>query len=612
MLPPLDAEWLEPDGLGGFAMGTVGGFRTRRYHALLLSALTPPTGRMVLVAGVEAWCGGIPLSTHHYAPDVRYPDGARSLTHFSTTPWPTWRFSAGGAEIEHSIVVERSSGAVVLRWSVLSGDPGPISVRPLLASRDYHALCHEHPVRLEASGQGGCVAWRMDGGPGFAGLSNGAYAADPLWFRNFLLTVERDRGMECVEDLFSPGVFTFAGPDAALIFREGNGTVVAAGAHAAILTRAERERRAEMPEPWTLAADAYVVKRGEGRTILAGFPWFTDWGRDTFIALRGLLIGTGRLRESAEVLLAWAGCVDGGMLPNRFPDRGTEPEFNSVDAALWFCVAVHDHLAAGGDGRETLQAAVERIIEGTIAGTRYGIGVDPDGLVRAGAPGVQLTWMDAKCGDWVVTPRRGKPVEIQALWINALRIAAGWTAQWGSLERQATASLLALFPDPDTGGLVDVIGPDGVPDRAVRPNQIFAVGGLPFAVLEGAAAVAVVALVEARLLTPMGLRTLDPADPAYQGLYRGGLLERDGAYHQGTVWPWLMGPFVEAALRTRGPAAIPALRAQCLTPLLAHAGQFGLGHVSEVADGTAPYHPGGCPFQAWSMGELIRIQRMLA
>ena len=599
--------------MGGFAMGTVGGVRTRRYHGLLLSALTPPTGRMLLVASVEAWFGDMPLSTHYYAPDVHYPDGARLLTNFTTVPWPTWRFRSGAVEIEHSIFVERSSGSVVLRWIVVSGEPRPLTVRPLLAARDYHALRREGRVRMEGTGQGGCVSWRPDaGGPHFTGLSNGGYAPGPLWFRNFLLTEERDRGMDCIEDLFSPGVFTFAGREAVLIFREGDGTVVDVDGYAAVLAGVERERRAAFADPWTLAADAYVVRRGQGRTILAGFPWFTDWGRDTFIALRGLLIETGRLRESAEVLLAWARLVDGGMLPNRFPDQGNAPEFNSVDAALWFCVAVHDHLAAGGEGRDTLRTAVERIIAGTIAGTRYGIGAGADGLVRAGAPGVQLTWMDAKCGDWVVTPRRGKPVEIQALWINALRIAAGWTDRWAGLERQATASMLAQFPDPVTGGLVDVISPDGTPDRSVRPNQIFAVGGLPFAVLDGAAAEAVVSLVERLLLTPMGIRTLDPADPAYQGAYRGGVVERDGAYHQGTAWPWLLGPFVEAALRTRGPGAAAPLRAQCLEPLLEQASRFGLGHVSEVADGDAPHSPGGCPFQAWSMGELIRIQRMLA
>ncbi len=613
MIPPLDAEWLEPDGVGGYAMGTVGGTRTRRYHALLLAAMTPPTGRMVLVSGVEAWFGNMPLSTHRYAPDVQYPDGVRHLASFSTTPWPTWRFQWGGREIEHDIFTERSSGAVVLRWRLLSGAPGPLTVRPLLAARDYHSLRREGPFRMDADGQGGCVSWRPDsGGPAFAGLSNGTYAPSPQWFRNFLYTVEQDRGMDCIEDLASPGLFTFdLQAEAVLMFRQGDGTGVDPAPYAALLAAAERRRRGAFTGPWAQAADAYVVRRGQGRTILAGFPWFTDWGRDTFIALRGLLIGTGRLEESAAVLLAWAGLVDRGMLPNRFPDQGNEPEFNSVDAALWFCVAVHDHLAAGGAGQDALRPAVERIIEGYVAGTRYNIGVDGDGLVRAGTDGVQLTWMDAKCGDWVVTPRQGKPVEIQALWINALRIAAGWTPRWAALERQATASMLALFPDPATGGLVDVIGWGGEPDRAVRPNQIFAVGGLPFAVFNGEAAEAIVALVEARLLTPLGLRTLDPDDAAYQGAYRGDLLQRDGAYHQGTVWPWLMGPYVEAALRTRGPQAALRLREQCLAPLLEHMGQYGLGHVSEVADGNAPNRPGGCPFQAWSLGELIRIERML-
>jgi len=477
-LPPLDAEWLEPDGMGGFAMGTVSGVRTRRYHALLLSAMTPPTGRMVLVAGVEAWVetgvGDLPLSTHLYAPDVQHPDGVRYLTHFTRTPWPTWRFRKDDLEIEHEVFVERTSGAVVLRWRQFSGAPGAsLTIRPLLAARDYHALRREGPFDVTASGHGGCVSWRPDpGGVAIGALSNGAYAQAPLWFRNFLYTAERDRGLDCIEDLASPGVFTFdLESEAVLMFRCGDGHIGDAAAHADILAGAERQRRAAFTDAGALAADAYVVRRGQGRTILAGFPWFTDWGRDTFIALRGLLISTGRLQESAEVLLAWAGMVDGGMLPNRFPDQGDAPEFNSVDAALWFCVAVHDHLAAGGAGQAALRRAVEAVIDGTMAGTRYGIGVDADGLVRAGAPGVQLTWMDAKCGDWVVTPRMGKPVEIQALWINTLRIAAGWTDRFAAVERHATASFHAVFPDPVTGGLVDAIGLDGVDDRAIRPDE---------------------------------------------------------------------------------------------------------------------------------------------
>ncbi len=602
-----DSEWLEADGLGGYAMGTARGVRTRRYHGLLLSALSPPTGRMMLVAGLEAWVDGVALTTQHYAPGVDYPDGALRIGTFTTDPWPSWTYAGG---VTHTLMVDRATCATVLRWT----GTGRLRVRLLLAMRDYHALRRETAgFDMTPAIQGGNVSWRPDPhGPAVAALTNGTYEQEPVWYRDFLYAAEQARGLDCIEDLASPGVFGFdldAGP-AVMVLRQGDGLGIRAAPYAAMMEAAERARRVRG------AADQYVVDRGAGRTILAGFPWFTDWGRDTFIALRGLLIGSGRLREAEAVLLAWAGLVDRGMLPNRFPDRGDAPEFNSVDAALWFCVAVHDLLRTGVSPgvRTTLQGAVEAVIAGYAAGTRYGIGVDADGLVRAGEAGQQLTWMDAKCGDWVVTPRMGKPVEIQALWINALRIAGAWTDRWAALERRASAAFAPMFADPGTGGLADVIGPDGVADRSIRPNQVFAVGGLPYAVLDGAAAAGVLAVIEAHLLTPLGLRTLAPGDPAYRGRYAGGVLERDGAYHQGTAWPWLLGAYVQAALRVRGDTAAvrAALRARCLMPLRAHLAVAGLGHVSEVADGDAPHAPGGCPFQAWSLGEMIRIEAWLA
>ncbi len=407
-----------------------------------------------------------------------------------------------------------------------------------------------------------------------------------------------------------------------MILRGGDGLGVRALAHGERLMAGERARR-EAASPLALAAGAYLVDRPGGRTLVAGFPWFTDWGRDTFIALRGLLVATGALRQARAILLAWAGAVSEGMMPNRFPDRGAAPEYNSVDASLWYVVAVHDVLAAhAAAGRPVPEAEAARlaeacaaILDGYAAGTRYGIAADADGLLRAGVPGVQLTWMDAKVGDWVVTPRIGKPVEVQALWINALRIGtARWSPRWRELERRASASF-ARFVSP-SGALHDVIDADHVPgavDGRMRPNQILAVGGLPFPLLTGEAARAVVEAVEAHLLTPLGLRSLDPADPDYRGTYAGGPRERDGAYHQGTVWPWLIGPFVDAwlAVRGRSSKAKAEARARVLPPLEAHLQEAGLGHVSEVADGDPPHRPGGCPFQAWSLGELIRVRRML-
>lgn len=630
-----DAEWLEADGRGGFASGMASGLRTRRYHALLLSATRPPTGRVVLVNGIEASVetasGPVPLSTQCYAPGVVHFDIAPTLLRFTPLPWPQWTFQLpDGTPLVHEIMVDPDGGDTLLRWRLPDNQAGPnaaecrLSVRPLLSGRDYHALHLTNPAfRFDAAVQGGNVAWRpYPDLPATAALTNGAYRHDPCWYHQFLYTAEQARGLDCIEDLASPGVFAWdlaAGP-AIMLLRAGDGLAVRAGPHGARLIASERARRAAI-RPLHRAADAYVVDRDAGRTVLAGFPWFTDWGRDTFIALRGLLLATGRTADAVHILLAWSGLVSEGMLPNRFPDDGGAPEYNSVDASLWFIVAAHDTLAAVPDllpaRADALRAAAQSILEGYAAGTRYGIGADADGLLRAGTPGQQLTWMDAKLGDWVVTPRIGKPVEIQALWINALHIGAAWDQRWARLEATARSAFSSRFPDPATGGLYDVVDVDGqagVVDARVRPNQIFAVGGLPVPLLSGAAAARVVALVEARLLTPMGLRTLAPDDPGYVGTYRGGPLERDGAYHQGTVWPWLMGPFVEAWLRVHGtgPDARRTAEDRFLAPLRAHLHAAGLGHVSEVADGNAPHTPGGCPFQAWSLGELLRAGQMVA
>ena len=372
------------------------------------------------------------------------------------------------------------------------------------------------------------------------------------------------------------------------------------------------------------SARSYRVARDRGETLLAGFPWFTDWGRDTFIAMRGLVLESGDLDAAEGILVAWAATISQGMLPNRFPDQGNTPEYNAADASLWYVVAVHDFLdRCEADGKpaaactaDRLRAACEAVLEGYTAGTRFGIQADHDGLLRAGVPGVQLTWMDAKVGDHVITPRIGKPVEVQALWINALRIAAvRWSPRWREAADRADAAFAARFVSPG-GALYDVVDVDHVPgacDASVRPNQILAVGGLPFPLLEGASARAVVDVVEARLLTPLGLRSLSPDDPAYFGHYRGDPTARDSAYHQGTVWPWLMGPFVDAwlAVRGRSSTARHEARGRFLAPLMAHLNHGGLGHVSEVADGDPPHTPGGCPFQAWSLGELLRMRRML-
>jgi len=461
--PNLQAEWLESDRFGGFASGTASGERTRRYHALLLAAITPPTGRVVMVNGIEAWLEGphgiIPLTTQRYTPDVVHPEGYLGIAAFSATPWPTWRFAAG---LTQEILVGRDGAETVLRWRRTRDDaPGRLVVRPLLSGRDYHAL-HRRNDSLDFASDviDGNVTWQPYRDlPGIIALTNGEYVQAPEWYRNFLYSEEAARGLDCVEDQASPGLFRFdlAQDDAVIVLRAGGSRSESAVACAGRTIEAERGRRAARPATW-LAADSYLVDRGAGRTVIAGFPWFTDWGRDTFIAMRGLMLSTGRLAEARDVLLAWSDAVSEGMLPNRFPDAGQAPEYNAVDASLWFVVAVHELLGAmaaahapiGPDARTRLTGAVEAVLRGYAAGTRFGIGADADGLLRAGVAGVQLTWMDAKLGDWVVTPRIGKPVEVQALWINALRIGAAWSPDWEIPARKAQAGCVR-GPVPRSG-----------------------------------------------------------------------------------------------------------------------------------------------------------------
>src|SRR5581483_6097171 len=354
--------------------------------------------------------------------------------------------------------------------------------------------------------------------------------------------------------------------------------------------------------------------------LVAGYPWFADWGRDTFIALRGLCLATGRLDEGRDILLTWASTVSEGMLPNRFPDQGDTPEFNAVDASLWYVIAVHDFLQAmevkqrrlTQHTEKTLCDSIEAILTGYAAGTRYGIRLDTDGLLAAGEQGQQLTWMDARVDGHAITPRIGKPVEIQALWLNALHIASRFSERWQEPFIRGCAVFRQRFWNEAGGYLYDVVDVDHQPrtaDSTFRPNQILAIGGLPVALIEGGRARQIVETVEHRLLTPLGLRSLAPGEPAYAPHCDGGVRQRDSAYHQGTVWPWLIGPFVEAWVRVRGSTreAKDEARTRFLTPLFEHLHDAGIGHISEIAAGDAPHTPRGCPFQAWSVGEVLRL-----
>jgi predicted glycogen debranching enzyme len=628
-------EWLEADGLGGFASGTVGGERTRRYHALLLTAATPPTGRMVLVNGFEAWvttpAGRFAITSHRYAGDVIHPDGATRVTRFSSEPWPTWEYALeDGTRVEQEILALHDSPAVLVSWRLVDHAEGiTLEVRPLLSGRDYHATHHENgAAHLEPDhGDDGALVWRVyEGVPAIASSSRATYAHEPCWYRRFLYTAERERGLDCLEDLASPGSLRWDLSDAPAHWILSTGSVPPAAdadRQADLLRERERARRARFASPLERAGDAYIVRRGAGLTVIAGYPWFTDWGRDTFISLPGLCLATGRLEDAVRILVAWAGTVSDGMLPNRFADAGQMPEFNAADASLWFVVAVEElreaararQFAVGGPERRALEAAVLAIVSGYAAGTRHGIRVAEDGLLAAGAPGVQLTWMDARVDGREVTPRIGKPVELQALWVNALASAARHDPRWTALRARAAASFAARFWNESAHCLYDVVDVDHEPavvDASIRPNQLLAVGGLPVALLAGDRARRVLEVVARTLLVPTGMRTLAPTDPRYRGTYGGGVAERDGAYHQGTAWSWLLYAYVDA-VRRHAPAGEFASRASgVLTGLERQLDVAGLGHVAEVTSGDPPHAAGGCPFQAWSLAALLRVRALVA
>ncbi len=640
-MPDALAEWLETDGLGGYAMGTVGGRRTRKYHGLLITARTPPTDRVLLVNGFDATIeidgSSVPLSTQLYPPYVVAPDNSRTLDGFTTDPWPTWQFLLpDGRRITQELLMPRGRSATILRWRCQGDRSSPVrlQVTPFLSGRDHHAIHHENPAfEFEPTRFDGGLVWQpYPDLPPIVACTNGFFHPHHWWYRQFLYEQERERGLEELEDLAAPGVWTWnlATTDAVLIWSTNPRLLEQADRRFSPGELAEKwiadERARRLPQSsLRRLTDAYLVETPQRTSLIAGYPWFTDWGRDTFISLRGLCLATGDFATAGTILDAWSGLVSEGMLPNRFPDSGGAVEYNSVDASLWYVLVVHEYLtqtASAGwavpvDQRQRLLTAVEAILTGYATGTRYQIHRDDDGLIAAGVPGVQLTWMDAKVGDWVVTPRIGKPVEIQALWLNALAAFPDLLPEAARWLQRGLESFREKFWNHETGCLYDVVDVNhqpGTVDARLRPNQIFALGGFPLTLVAAGQAAQALQVVEEHLLTPLGLRTLSPMSPEYCGRYQGNVRARDGAYHQGTVWPWLLGAFVEAWLKVHGdtPANRQLARGRFLTELERHRKTAaGLNHLSEIMDGDSPWSPRGCPFQAWSVGEWIRLDQQL-
>ena len=668
-------EWLSANGLGGYASGSVSGANTRCYHGLLVAALTPPGQREVLLSRLDevAVVGNevYELGTSVWQSGTIAPEGYRHLVRFQASPVPSWEYQVGLGRLIKRVAAVPGRNATAISYHLEDGPPVRFEIKVVANGRNFHGATHGHPDwhfqqqgwvqgRLEVAAWEGAPSWQLT----WRADAELEYRPAGQWYWGYLYLEEEARGLPPVEDNYCLGslvVHLAAGdrldllasadapplqstterePELAALPGLSSSVVRAwpadgdwptADEVAEALTARTRRMVAEAGLPATAAseslvasADQFLVRRAStgGSTVIAGYHWFDDWGRDTMIALPGLTLTTGRFAEAREILRTFARYLDQGMLPNRFPEADAVPEYNTVDATLWWFHALDRYVAATGDlglAREQLPLLTD-VVEWHLRGTRYGIVVDPaDGLLWAGEPGVQLTWMDARVGERVVTPRHGKPVEVQGLWYNALAVLAELSDRLGRdgstyavLAERARLGLQAFWYDRG-GYLYDVLGPDGAGDPTLRPNQLIALG-LPRCAIDRAQAASALAAVEAALLTPYGPRTLAPDDPAYVGRYAGDVPHRDGSYHQGPAWPWLIGPYADAVLAVRGDS--PETRQQLtgvIAPLLDHLeGDGCLGSVSELFDGDAPHAPNGAAAQAWSVAELLRVYARLA
>jgi predicted glycogen debranching enzyme len=628
----IEREWLVTNGIGGYAFGTVSGVATRSYHGLLVAALTPPVGRTVLVGGLEETVTvgdlRVVLPAVERENQIGQGAGERHLTSVRLEGMrPVFEYRVDDTILEKRVWMAHGANTTYVRYSIGPGAaPVRLELTPLTTDRDHHSMAREldgipaGPLRIFAPGGESTPAGR--------------------WVRGVVYREETARGQADVSDLYAAvtirATVTPDRPFTLILTAEADDPVPAEEALAAVRRREARLLRtadagtaSSFVRQLVLAADQFIVARDiptddgieHGRSVIAGYPWFNDWGRDTMIALPGLCLATGRYEEAATILRSFARFVRDGLLPNDFPDRAEDiPQYHTIDASLWYPIAIRAYTEAAGDPAllDELLPTLQAILDAHVAGTCFGIGMDPgDGLLRGGAEGYQLTWMDARVDDWVVTPRRGKPVEIQALWVNALRIVGGRLRELGDPDGAgsrylATATLSetsfrARFWDPSLGHLLDLVdGPDG-DDRSLRPNQLFALS-LPYPLIDGDQARGVLAAVHDALAVPFGLRSLARSDPAYRPHYQGDRRFRDAGYHQGTVWTWLVGAYAEATARVTGDTAAGL---DVLRPFASHLLDGGLGSVSEILEPEPPFEPRGCPFQAWGVAEVLRVWRAL-
>jgi predicted glycogen debranching enzyme len=647
-----EREWLVTNGIGGFASGTVAGTSTRCYHGLLVAALEPPAERTLLVSSLDEnvrYLGAsFPLATNRWLSGFLSPTGYLQIESFYLEgTMPVWRYALADAILEKRVWMKQGENTTFVQYTLTRASaPVEFDAKILVNYRDFHSCTHENnwQMRIDPA-QNGLRVIAFDGArPFYLKSPSGDLQPRHEWYRDYFLPVERARGLDDHDDrLFAAQLRQSlnAGDSLTLVFStEENASL---DGEASLSQKSTREVKlfqawqvahkacsatlAEDEPSWLwqliLAADQFVVSRAlpdspDGVSVIAGYPWFADWGRDTMIALPGLALSTGRPEVAKKILELFARYVDGGMLPNNFPDGKGAPQYNTIDATLWYFEAIRQYFAATQDLEclRKLFPVLASIIDTHVSGTRYNIKVDPaDALLYGGSPEVQLTWMDAKVGDWVVTPRMGKPVEINALWINALstmaefaRLLARPNAGYQKLAAKATQNF-QKFWNPALKCCFDVIDiPGGGIDASIRPNQIFAVS-LPVSPLRDAQQKSVVDAVAQQLLTSHGLRSLAPSDPAYKGQFTGGPRERDSAYHQGTVWAWLLGAFSLAHFKVYGDSAVGQ---SFLEPLGRTIYAAGLGTISEVFSGDPPFVSAGCFAQAWSVAEVIRAWEILS
>ncbi|HMS40088.1 MAG TPA: amylo-alpha-1,6-glucosidase [Pyrinomonadaceae bacterium] len=629
-------EWLETNGIGGFASSTISGANSRRYHGLLTAATKPPLGRITMLSKFEETLTigdkSFELSSNQY-PNAVNPNGFKYLKSFSLDPFPVWLFEIEGIEIEKKIFMLNGQNTTVCQWSIkdksqIANRKSQIELKPLLSFVDYHALQHEtDTINPEFKISENCVSIKPYNDLPELFFAHNAEKIETtgFWYRNFEYAIEKERGFDFREDLFQPFSLQFdlANTATVIVSMEKQDFADAKKFEKSEISRRKdliknAKVKTDFAKNLVLAADQFIVSRGAGKTVIAGYPWFSDWGRDTMIALNGLTLATNRTDIARNILLEFSENLSEGMLPNRFPDSNEEAEYNTVDATLWYFEAIRAFAEKTQDYdfvRDNLYKKLVNVIIWHLEGTRFHIHVDTDGLLYSGESGVQLTWMDAKIGDLVITPRTGKAVEIQALWYNALKIMADFADRFGDVEDKkkydsiadlAKQSFNAVFWNNAEDCLFDVVR-NGKRDGAVRPNQIFAVS-LPYSMLSIGQAQKIVQKVENELLTPVGLRSLSPNDKDYCPIYIGAPFERDSAYHQGTVWAWLIGAFVDAYRKVYPNGNQTEKRVkEILSGFEEHLREAGIGQISEIFDADTPHNPRGCSAQAWSVAEILRV-----